>query len=68
MDNLIKTLDLKRYFNVGGGRQLHAVDGINIEISRGKTLGVARRIWLWKIYLGTGHDGTASGNFRTDPV
>lgn len=52
MDNLIKTLELKKYFNVGGGRQLHAVDGINIEIPRGKTLGVVGESGCGKSTLG----------------
>ena len=52
MDNLIKTIELKKYFNVGGGRQLHAVDGINIEIPRGKTLGVVGESGCGKSTLG----------------
>ena len=40
MGNLVETVDLKKYFKVGNGRFLHAVDGVNLEIPEGKTLGV----------------------------
>ena len=36
---LHETRDLKKYFNVGGGK-LHAVDGVNLKIYPGETLGV----------------------------
>ena len=36
---LIETRDLKKYFDVAGGK-LHAVDGVSLSIERGKTLGV----------------------------
>ena len=38
MKNLVETVDLKKYFTVAGGRKLHAVDGINLQIPEGKTL------------------------------
>ncbi len=48
---LIKTVDLKKYFKVKGGI-LHAVDGINLEIHRGKTLGVVGESGCGKSTLG----------------
>jgi len=46
--------DLKKYFKTPKGL-LHAVDGINFEIEKGKTLGISRRIRMWKIYTGKSH-------------
>ena len=48
---LVKTVDLKKYFKVRGGL-IHAVDGINIEIPRGKTLGVVGESGCGKSTLG----------------
>jgi len=48
---LIKTVNLKKYFNVNGGL-LHAVDGVNIEIQKGKTLGVVGESGCGKSTLG----------------
>lgn len=51
MNPLIKTVNLKKYFNVNGGL-LHAVDGVNIEIQKGKTLGVVGESGCGKSTLG----------------
>lgn len=51
MDTLIKTVNLKKYFKVKGG-VLHAVDGVNIEIPRGRTLGVVGESGCGKSTLG----------------
>jgi len=48
---LIETRDLKKYFKVNGG-QLHAVDGINLKIFEGKTLGVVGESGCGKTTLG----------------
>ena len=37
---LIEINDLKRYFNVGGKEPLKAVDGINLQVRKGETLGL----------------------------
>ncbi|MDR3354374.1 MAG: ABC transporter ATP-binding protein [Synergistaceae bacterium] len=37
---LIETVELRKLFKLKGGSMLHAVDGINIKISSGETLGV----------------------------
>ena len=37
---VVKTVDLKKHFKLKGGALLHAVDGINMEIFEGETLGV----------------------------
>ncbi len=52
MANLVETVDLKKYFKVGKGRYLHAVDGVNLEISEGKTLGVVGESGCGKSTLG----------------
>jgi len=51
LEPLIKTIDLKKYFKVNGG-YLHAVDGVNIEIKKGQTLGVVGESGCGKSTLG----------------
>ena len=51
MKQIIKTIDLTKYFKVKTG-YLHAVDGINIEINKGKTLGVVGESGCGKSTLG----------------
>ena len=48
---LIETHDLKKYFKTPAG-VLHAVDGINIQIPKGKTLGVVGESGCGKSTLG----------------
>lgn len=48
---LIQTKELKKYFNTSGGL-LHAVDGVNISIPKGKTLGVVGESGCGKSTLG----------------
>ncbi len=48
---LIQTVDLIKYFNTPGG-MLHAVDGINISINKGETLGVVGESGCGKSTLG----------------
>ena len=50
-DILIKTEGLKKYFKVPNG-WLHAVDGVDLEIKRGKTLGVVGESGCGKSTLG----------------
>lgn len=50
-DNIIETHDLKKYFDVGGAK-LHAVDGVNLVIKRGTTLGVVGESGCGKSTLG----------------
>lgn len=49
--SLLRTVDLKKYFNTPRGI-LHAVDGINIEILKGKTLGIVGESGCGKTTLG----------------
>lgn len=51
MEPLIRTVNLKKYFTVNGGL-LHAVDGVNLEIQKGKTLGVVGESGCGKSTLG----------------
>ena len=37
---LVEVKDLKKYFNVGSGKILKAVDGVNFKINKGETLGL----------------------------
>jgi len=49
---LVETKDLKKYFNVGKNAQLHAVDGINMKLFPGKTIGVVGESGCGKSTLG----------------
>lgn len=48
---LLETRDLKKYFKVGNGSLLHAVDNINLKLYPGET-GCSRRIRMREIHLG----------------
>jgi len=50
-DILIETRDLKKYFNTSRGL-LHAVDGVNLTINKGNTLGVVGESGCGKSTLG----------------
>jgi oligopeptide/dipeptide ABC transporter ATP-binding protein len=39
-DNILEVRNLKKYFNVGGGRVLKAVDNVSFSIKRGETFGL----------------------------
>ncbi len=52
MSALIETIDLKKYFDVRGGT-LHAVDGVNLTIEEGTTLGVVGESGCGKSTLGS---------------
>ena len=51
METLLQTVDLKKHFNVNGGL-LHAVDGVNLGIKKGQTLGVVGESGCGKSTLG----------------
>ena len=49
---LIETVDLKKYFEVGDKSYLHAVDGINMKVYPGETIGVVGESGCGKSTLG----------------
>lgn len=49
---LLETKELKKYFPVGKGRLLHAVDNVNFQVEKGKTLGVVGESGCGKSTLG----------------
>ena len=49
---VIETVNLKKYFNISRKVYLHAVDGVNLKIYRGKTLGVVGESGCGKSTLG----------------
>ena len=51
MGTLIQTVDLKKYFKVGNS-YLHAVDGVNLSIREGETVGVVGESGCGKSTLG----------------
>jgi oligopeptide/dipeptide ABC transporter ATP-binding protein len=50
-DIILETVELKKYFQYGK-MQLHAVDGINLKLERGKTIGVVGESGCGKSTLG----------------
>ncbi len=51
-DIILETKDLKKYFNLKGGRVVKAVDGVSIQVERGKTLGLVGESGCGKSTLG----------------
>ena len=49
---LLETVDLQKYFKLKGGSYLHAVDGINLKLYAGQTLGVVGESGCGKSTLG----------------
>ena len=49
---IIETIGLKKYFDVGGKKKLHAVDDVNMKIYKGQTLGVVGESGCGKSTLG----------------
>ena len=49
---ILKIVNLEKYFTVQGNSQLHAVDGVNLEIQEGRTLGVVGESGCGKSTLG----------------
>ncbi|MCQ4863982.1 ABC transporter ATP-binding protein [Pseudoflavonifractor phocaeensis] len=51
-DIILETRDLKKHFNIKGGRVVKAVDGVSIQVERGKTLGLVGESGCGKSTLG----------------
>lgn len=51
-DIILRTENLKKHFRIKGGRVVKAVDGISIEVERGKTLGLVGESGCGKSTLG----------------
>ena len=49
---LVETRNLCKFFKVGSNKQLHAVDGINLKIEEGSTLGIVGESGCGKSTLG----------------
>jgi len=49
---LIETVELKKLFKLNGGAKLHAVDGVNLKIYQGETVGVVGESGCGKSTLG----------------
>ena len=49
---IIETIGLKKYFDVGNKKKLHAVDDVNMKIYKGQTLGVVGESGCGKSTLG----------------
>lgn len=51
-DIILETRDLKKHFNLKGGRVVKAVDGVSIQVERGKTVGLVGESGCGKSTLG----------------
>lgn len=51
-DIILKADNLKKYFKIKGGKVLKAVDGVSLEVERGKTLGLVGESGCGKSTLG----------------
>ncbi len=51
-DIILETKELKKHFKIKGGRVVKAVDGVSIEVERGKTLGLVGESGCGKSTLG----------------
>lgn len=51
-DLILQTTNLKKHFKIKGGRLVKAVDGVSIEVERGKTLGLVGESGCGKSTLG----------------
>jgi len=49
---LLETVNLKKLFKLNGGAHLHAVDGINLKVYSGETVGVVGESGCGKSTLG----------------
>lgn len=52
-NNLVEVKNLKKYFNVGKNKVLHAVDDLSFSIKRGQTLGLVGESGCGKSTVGT---------------